>query len=65
LLAWAYARPYHHSDERRHAVARWLHHYNRHRLHAGVLGSPLILGLRVTTPLLHTVPASKLGPTSE
>lgn len=42
LLEWAYARLYRHSDERRHALSRWLHHYNWHRPHGSLQGRPPI-----------------------
>lgn len=42
LLEWAYARLYRHSDERRRALAQWLHHYNWHRPHTSVGGRPPI-----------------------
>jgi len=38
LLEWAYARLYRHSDERRCALAHWLHHYNWHRPHTSLGG---------------------------
>src|SRR6266446_3013317 len=38
LLEWAYARVYRHSDERRRALAFWLHHYNWHRPHTSLGG---------------------------
>jgi transposase InsO family protein len=40
LLEWAYARLYRHSDERRRALAQWLHHYNWHRPHTSLGGRP-------------------------
>lgn len=42
LLEWAYARLYRHSDERRHALPQWLHHYNWHRPHGSLQGRPPI-----------------------
>lgn len=42
LLEWAYGRLYRHSEERRHALTRWLHHYNWHRPHTAVSGRPPI-----------------------
>jgi transposase InsO family protein len=42
LLEWAYARLYRHSDERRHALPHWLHHYNWHRPHGSLQGRPPI-----------------------
>jgi transposase InsO family protein len=48
LLEWAYARVYRHSDERRHALQPWLHHYNWHRPHTSLGGRPPIT--RVLTP---------------
>jgi transposase InsO family protein len=40
LLEWAYARLYRHSDDRRRALAEWLHHYNWHRPHGSLHGQP-------------------------
>jgi transposase InsO family protein len=42
LLEWAYARLYRHSTDRRHALGRWLHHYNWHRPHTSLGGRPPI-----------------------
>jgi transposase InsO family protein len=42
LLEWAYTRLYRHSDERRRALAAWLHHYNWHRPHTSLGGRPPI-----------------------
>ena len=42
LLEWAYARLYRHPDERRRALALWLHHYNWHRPHTSLGGRPPI-----------------------
>lgn len=42
LLEWAYARVYSHSDDRRRALAHWLHHYNWHRPHTSLGGRPPI-----------------------
>ncbi len=42
LLEWAYARLYRHSDERRHHLVHWLHHYNWHRPHGSLHGQPPI-----------------------
>ncbi len=42
LLEWAYVRLYRHSDERTHALAAWLHHYNWHRPHTAASGQPPI-----------------------
>jgi transposase InsO family protein len=42
LLEWAYTRLYHHSDDRRRALAAWLHHYNWHRPHTSLGGRPPI-----------------------
>jgi len=41
-LEWAYARLYRHSDERRHQLVHWLHHYNWHRPHGSLHGQPPI-----------------------
>ncbi len=36
LREWAYRRSYSSSVKRRHALPRWLHHYNFHRLHSSL-----------------------------
>jgi transposase InsO family protein len=36
LREWAYARAYHTSEQRKHELPHWLHHYNWHRPHAGI-----------------------------
>jgi len=36
LREWAYRRSYSSSAKRRHALPRWLHHYNFHRLHSSL-----------------------------
>jgi transposase InsO family protein len=56
LLEWAYARLYHHSDDRRRALALWLHHYNWHRPHTSLGGRPPITRVLTATNLvrLHT-----------
>jgi transposase InsO family protein len=51
LLEWAYARLYRHSDDRRAALAQWLHHYNWHRLHTSLGGH---------APITRVLPADKL-----
>jgi len=38
LREWAYARPYHHSQQRTDALLPWLHSYNHHRPHRGIGG---------------------------
>lgn len=40
LREWAYGIPYHHSSERTAMLAKWQHHYNWHRPHAGIGGTP-------------------------
>ena len=40
LREWAYRRPYPSSTARRAALAGWLHHYNWHRPHGSLHGSP-------------------------
>jgi len=39
LREWAYAIPYHHSEERTAMLPKWQHHYNWHRPHAGIGGA--------------------------
>jgi transposase InsO family protein len=51
LLEWAYARVYRHSQDRRHALPAWLHHYNWHRPHTAVGGRP---------PITRVIPAHDL-----
>ena len=36
LREWAYARAYHHSNQRTAELSQWLHHYNWHRPHGGI-----------------------------
>jgi transposase InsO family protein len=36
LREWAYAKAYHHSDQRSAELPTWLHRYNWHRPHAGI-----------------------------
>jgi transposase InsO family protein len=47
LREWAYATAFENSQQRRHALAPWLHRYNWHRPHASLAKSPPIsrLGL--------------------
>jgi transposase InsO family protein len=40
LREWAYGIAYNHSDERIAMLAKWQHHYNWHRPHAGIGGLP-------------------------
>ena len=40
LREWAYGIAYHHSSERTAMLAKWQHHYNWHRPHAGIGGVP-------------------------
>ena len=56
LREWAYARAYHHSDQRTAELPRWLHAYNWHRPHGSIGGTPISrLGLSGNNLLrLHT-----------
>ena len=49
LREWAYAFPYHHSDERIAMLPKWQHHYNWHRPHSGIGGA---------TPMSRIKPSS-------
>lgn len=49
LREWAYARSYDSSEQRRHALPRWLHQYNWHRPHASLGYQPPIS--RIQLPL--------------
>ena len=40
IREWAYARPFHSSDERERAMHPWLHDYNTARPHAALRGKP-------------------------
>jgi transposase InsO family protein len=40
LREWAYGIAYDHSTERTEMLAKWQHHYNWHRPHAGIGGKP-------------------------
>jgi transposase InsO family protein len=40
LREWAYGIAYNHSSERTAMLAKWQHHYNWHRPHAGIGGKP-------------------------
>jgi len=54
---WAYARAYHHSDERQAHLLPWLHRYNWHRPHTSLEGLPPISRLRLSADnvlRLHT-----------
>jgi len=53
LLEWAYARLYRHSDERRRALAQWLHHYNWHRPHTSLGGRPPVTRVLTATNLVR------------
>jgi len=53
LLEWAYARLYRHSDERRQALAQWLHHYNWHRPHTSLGGRPPVTRVLTATNLVR------------
>ena len=48
LREWAYARAYHHSDERTAELPRWLHRYNWHRPHGSIGSMPPISRLPLT-----------------
>jgi transposase InsO family protein len=48
LREWAYARAYHHSDQRSAELPRWLHGYNWHRPHGSIGAKPPISRLRLT-----------------
>jgi transposase InsO family protein len=48
LREWAYARAYHHSDQRRRELPIWLHRYNWHRPHASLASKPPISRLGTT-----------------
>ena len=50
LREWAYGIPYAHSSERIAMLAKWQHHYNWHRPHAGIGGVPPMTRLRPTLP---------------
>jgi len=56
LREWAYRRPYASSTARRTALAGWLHHYNWHRPHGSLHGSPPMSRLVAADNLvrLHT-----------
>jgi transposase InsO family protein len=53
LREWAYARPYHHSRERRTLLPRWLHFYNFHRPHTSLQRRPPISRLAPGPDLLR------------
>ncbi|MBW7925835.1 MAG: IS481 family transposase [Burkholderiaceae bacterium] len=46
LREWAYGIAYNHSHERTAMLAKWQHHYNWHRPHAGIGGVPPITRLQ-------------------
>ena len=48
LREWAYAHPYHHSDERTAQLATWLHRYNWHRPHGSIGAVPPIRRLKLS-----------------
>lgn len=48
LREWAYARAYHHSDQRTAELPRWLHRYNWHRPHGSIGSLPPISRLPLT-----------------
>ena len=48
LREWAYATAFEHSDQRRDALAPWLHRYNWHRPHASLAKKPPISRLGLT-----------------
>jgi len=41
LAEWAYARPWTSDGQRTRALTAWLHHYNHHRHHTAIGGSPI------------------------
>jgi transposase InsO family protein len=53
LLEWAYARLYRDSTERRVALTQWLHHYNWHRPHSSLRGSPPMARILAADDLLR------------
>ncbi len=53
LREWAYAKPYHHSDERKQSLLPFLHHYNYHRPHMGIHGKPPISRIPLNNLLRH------------
>jgi transposase InsO family protein len=48
LREWAYAHPYHHSQQRTAQLAAWLHRYNWHRPHASIGAVPPINRLQLS-----------------
>jgi transposase InsO family protein len=54
LREWAYARSYHHSEERTQALAPWLHRYNWHRPHRSLHRLPPISRLNLGDNVLTT-----------
>lgn len=46
LREWAYGITYQHSNERTAMLAKWQHHYNWHRPHAGIGGIPPMARLK-------------------
>jgi transposase InsO family protein len=52
LREWAYARAYHHSNQRRDALPTWLHGYNWHRPHMSLAGQPPIHRVRLNRNIL-------------
>jgi transposase InsO family protein len=55
LREWAYAFAYNHSDERAELLDQWIHHYNWHRPHQGINGTPPISRLRSSRNNLLTL----------
>jgi transposase InsO family protein len=54
LREWAYGIPYNHSSERTAMLERWIHHYNWHRPHKGIVGqAPVSRLVRSRTNLLQ------------
>ena len=41
LAEWAYARPWTSDGQRTRALTTWLHHYNHHRHHTAIGGTPI------------------------
>jgi transposase len=53
LREWAYAKPYHHSDERKAELEPFLTHYNHHRSHFGINGMTPISRVKKYNLLRH------------
>jgi transposase InsO family protein len=55
LREWAYVKPYHTSEERRHTLSSFLHHYNHHRSHFGIQGNTPISRVPVNNLWRHDI----------